>query len=122
MLTEAFFWSSKDGKQFKERFGDLAASPHLPFCTEMNQQLIEAYMPKAIIAPGLGLAEVCRPIYGLKFEDRLVCDKGRLAECYTDGIRPWVFTKHWTASFGFSNNQRSAVRDYIRSTWLPAEV
>jgi hypothetical protein len=39
----------------------------------------------------------------------------RLVEVYWDGIRPWLFTKHWTGSYGFSAEQREAVRATIQS-------
>ena len=110
-----FFWSSSNGRHFKDRFGDLKSSKHLPICTDMNKQLIEAYSPKAVVLPGIGTAELCSSIYELKYESGLTCSKGRLVERYSDGKRPWIFTKHWTASFGFSNDQREQVRDYIRT-------
>ena len=114
-LAEAFFWSSRDGKQFKERFGALETSPHLSLCTAMNMDLIEAYEPKAVVVPGLGLIRLCSSIYDLRKVTVERDAKGRLAEHWTDGHRPWIFTKHWTGSFGFSNEQRASVRDFILS-------
>lgn len=113
VLTELFFWSSKDSREFEARFGKLASSPHLQLCVDMNRDLIEAYQPRAVILPGLANHELCRSIYGLRHEETVRHGEVRVAERYTDGRRPWLFTKHWTASFGFSKEQRQAVRDQI---------
>ena len=42
VLAELFFWSSSDSRAFTGRFGPLAKSKHLPFCVELNNDLINA--------------------------------------------------------------------------------
>ena len=116
VLAELFFWSSYDGRQFEERFGPLHKSKHLDFCTRMNRDLIEAYSPKAVVLPGLGSAPICRKLYGLSLVDAIADEKGRLVEHHTDGVRPWIFTKHWTGSYGFSTAQREIVRNAIQGS------
>lgn len=123
VLAELFFWSSYDSRVFTERFGPLAKSKHLPFCVEMNKDLIDAYQPKAVILPGLTHLPLVRDLYGLTAIDQIADGPTRVAEHYTDGQRPWVFTKHWTASFGFSKRQREIARDTIRAaTGLTAAI
>lgn len=115
VLTELFFWSSKDSVEFGKRFGPIARSPHLSLCVKMNRALIDAHQPKAVILPGLANRELCRSLYGLVHEQTVKLEGVRLVEHYTDGQRPWIFTKHWTAAFGFSNTQQEAVLEHIRA-------
>jgi hypothetical protein len=118
VFSEFFFWSSKDSdKQFRQRFGPIGQSPHLGFCSELNMRLIDHHQPKAIVCPGLpspSYTKLVLSLYRLRFADTLRSDRGhRLVERYHDGVRPWLFTKHWTGARGFSNVQREAVREYI---------
>lgn len=114
VLAEIFLWSSYDSRTFTERFGPLAKSPHLPFCTAMNRDLIEVYQPSVIVLPGLTHAKVVKAQYGLEHIETVYLGNSRVAERFTDGQRPWIFTKHWTAAFGFSTAQREAARQVIR--------
>ena len=114
VLAELFFWSSYDSKAFRERFGPLAKSKHLPFCVELNRNLIDIYQPKAVVLPGLTNLNLVRDLYGLSAVGQIGDGSSRVVELYTDGQRPWVFTKHWTASFGFSRQQRELARQAIR--------
>jgi hypothetical protein len=114
VLTELFFWSSRDHVEFKRRYGKLRSSPHLAFCVRLNGDLVEAYRPKAIVLPGLGHRGLCATGYGLTRVRTVHCADVRVAGVYDDGQRPWVFTKHWTAAYGFSQSQREAVRNAIR--------
>jgi hypothetical protein len=114
VLAELFFWSSHDSRAFSERFGPLAKSKHLAFCVEMNRDLIAAYDPKAVILPGLTHLPLVAKLYDLQPVSMVGDGATRVAEHYTDGQRPWVFTKHWTAAFGFSMAQREAARGCIR--------
>lgn len=114
VLAEIFFWSSYDSRVFVERFGPMAKSKHLSLCVEMNLDLIEAYQPKAVILPGLTHAKLVGQLYGLTLVEAISEGGHRIAEHYTDGQRPWVFTKHWTAAFGFSRAQRETTRQSIR--------
>lgn len=114
VLAELFFWSSRDLREFAARFGPLASSPHLPFCRDLNRQLIDTYQPRAVVAPGIGTAALCAKLYGLRHADTVREGSTRVVEAYTDGSRPWLFTKHWTGSFGLSDAQRQAIRGAIR--------
>jgi len=113
VLAELFFWSSYDSRAFTERFGPMSKSKHLPFCVEMNKDLIEAYAPKAVVLPGLGNLPLVRDLYGLQAVKQVKDGNVRVAEHYSDGQRPWVFTKHWTAAFGFSQKQRELAKQAI---------
>lgn len=115
VLTELFFWSSYDGRTFRERFGPLAKSEHLSFCVEMNRHLIEAYAPRAVVLPGLTHMPLVKDAYGLTHLETLSDEVTRVVEVLSDGQRPWVFTKHWTAAFGFSKSQRELARGAIRA-------
>lgn len=114
VLAELFFWSSADGRAFVERFGPLAKSKHLPFCVQMNRDLIETYHPRAVVLPGLTHVPLVQALYGLRPVGTVRDGNARVAEHYTDGKRPWVFTKHWTAAFGFSKLQRELARSAVR--------
>jgi hypothetical protein len=114
VLAELFFWSSYDSRVFTERFGPLRKSPHLPFCCEMNRELIDAYQPRAVVLPGLTHSKAVAEWYRLSQVEVITDASSRVAEVWTDGYRPWVFTKHWTAAFGFSLAQRELARDTIR--------
>lgn len=115
VLAEIFFWSSYDGRIFRERFGPMEKSPHLAICAEMNRDLIDIYQPRAVVLPGLTYARLVQRLFGLTHEQSIDLSGVRVAECYSDGVRPWVFTKHWTAAFGFSKAQREKARDTIRT-------
>ena len=116
--TEVFFWSATDGSEFNQRFGMLWKSPHLGFCVRMNRVLLDAYSPRAVIIPGIGLAEKIRAEFKLTLIDSKVDSRNgnNLIKHYRDrnsGL-PWIFTKHWTGSFGLSEEQRMAMRTYIQ--------
>lgn len=112
--SELFFWSSVNMKQLEERYGPLKDSKHLAFCRRMNGALFDHYKPKAIIFPGLSAINIARQLYGLTYVKTYNAeDKSRLVEHYTDGIYPWIFTRHWTGAFGFSNSQRQKTKQII---------
>lgn len=115
VLAELFFWSSYDSRKFTERFGPFAKSKHLQFCVELNKDLIEVYQPDAVVLPGLTHLPLVRQLYGLSPVRVVTHEATRVAEHYTDGKRPWVFTKHWTAAFGFSRAQRELAREALRT-------
>lgn len=114
VLAELFFWSSYDSRVFTERFGPLHKSKHLPFCVQMNRDLITAYEPEAVVLPGLTHLKLVESLYGLTHVETILDGGTRVAERFTDGIRPWVFTKHWTAAFGFTKAQRELARETVR--------
>lgn len=102
--------------QFRERFGPITRSPHLEFCREMNLAVIEAYQPKAVILPGIATDKLCANLYGLRRVETVYEGATRVVEVYSDGRRPWLFTKHWTGSFGLTKSQREKIRDTIRQS------
>ena len=114
VLAEVFFWSSRDMSEFKERYGPLVASLHLPFCREMNLDIISAYQPKAVILPGLQSSTLCASLYGLRHVESIRHEGARVVEAFSDGTRPWLFTKHWSGAFGFTQTQRERVREAIQ--------
>ena len=57
-------------------------------------------------------------MYEMKYIDKLHCtDKKthRLIEAYEFHGVPFIFTKHWTGAFGFSNAQAEQVTNYLSS-------
>jgi hypothetical protein len=99
LYGDFFFWSSHNiGNAFIERFGTtLEASPHLPFCRRMIGALLAMYTPKAVIIPGLKLCSIVPSLYDLKQVATIPQGTKRLIEHYTDGARPWLFIKHFSA-------------------------
>ena len=54
-------------------------------------------------------------LYVLRLVDALSSPEGkRLVLKYTDHKRPWYFTRHWTASFGFSKTDKKRIAEYIQ--------
>lgn len=54
-LSELCFWSSPDETTLIERIGPLELSPHLVFCRELNEKLVNFHKPTAVVLPtGLG--------------------------------------------------------------------
>jgi len=79
----------------------------------MNRDLIEAYRPKAVIFVGLSNSKKAANAFGLEYVDNLSVYGTRVLEHYRDKHRPWLFTKHWTGSRGFTIGQRDAIRVYL---------
>lgn len=111
--TELFFWSSNDQAEFKERFGPLWKSQHLPFCTDMNRSLLDIYQPRFVIFVGLTESVRVAEQFGLRLIASVKAHGHRLVDHYEDSARPWFFTKHWSGSFGFSQSQKDQIKDYI---------
>ena len=114
VFTELFFWSSNDQEELRKRYGKLWNSPHLEFCVEQNKVLIETYKPKAVIFVGLSCSQKVAEAFGLVAVDTLKMGSSRLVVRYQDHFRPWLFTKHWSGAFGFSNLQKAEIKRYIR--------
>jgi hypothetical protein len=116
--SQIFFWSSKDENHFRERFGSFERSLHLPFCRELNRELIRRLEPKIVICPGISKSTLVSTLYELK-PKHLGASRaagGRLFEVWTDGIRPWIFTVHWTAARPpLSLTECAALRERIAS-------
>jgi hypothetical protein len=114
VFTEFFLWSSNDSKEFVRRFGRLWESPHLGFCISMNQLLIREYRPKSVIFVGLTHSRKVAKAFGLCHVRTLRIPGNRLVEHYKDEFRPWFFTKHWSAAWGFSKPQKQQIKEYIQ--------
>lgn len=116
VMTELFFWSSKNLTQFRERFGILEESPHLDFCIRLNKRLIDVHKPRAVVCPGLGLISLCKTRFDLTHaETGRRRDGARVYEVFKGehGI-PWIFTKHWTGARGFTNEDKLLIKTAIQ--------
>lgn len=113
IFTEFFFWSSNNQRELVARFGPLWTSPHINFCIKMNQTLIEAYQPKAVIFVGLSGSKKVANEFGLRSIHTLKMHGHRLVDHYQDEHRPWLFTKHWTGSRGFTTPQKHTIKSYL---------
>src|SRR5262249_48305597 len=121
VLTYCFFWSARNGMEFQKRYGALSwlrNSSHLKFCAILNRELINRYQPKAVIFTGVSHAELVANCYNLQHVNSVSITNNRLIEHYSDGKHPWIFTKHWSGSFGFSKEQRKRTRSYIASVLI----
>ena len=119
--TAFFFWSSANkGDKFTKTFGNKWKSKeclkHLNFCKEQNINLIRYHQPKIIIAPGIGDAEYFSKIYEMDHIGTIKDDDNghRLIEHFEIQNIPFVFTKHWTGAYGFSNRQEEIIIDFLR--------
>jgi hypothetical protein len=112
--TELFFWSSNNQSEFNERFGPLWKSQHLRFCVDMNRSLLDVYKPRFVIFVGLSDSARVALEFGLRLVSSVREHGQRLVVHYEDDHRPWFFTKHWSGSFGFSQNQKDQIRTYIQ--------
>jgi hypothetical protein len=119
--TELFFWSSKNQAEFQERFGPLWNSKHLRLCVEMNQSLLKFYEPKFVIFVGLSNSTKVAQEFGLRHISSLKDKRHRLVDHYVDDQRPWFFTKHWSGSYGFSQSQKDAIRNYVNDHITPTK-
>ena len=119
LQSDLFFWSTNNiGQAFFDRFGTtFQTSSHLEFCKEINLKLVALVQPRGVVAPGISHANEFAKRYGLKHVKSVDTDEGHklIAHFERDGT-PWIFTKHWGGAFGFSNEQRAIVRDYIGET------
>jgi len=115
VFTELFFWSSRNGSALVERYGPLWESPHMAFCCRLNRLLLKEYMPEAVLFAGLSHADRVAAEFDLQHVGTLrdAGKRDRLIEHYCDQERPWFFTKHWSASYGFSKVQKINTRNYI---------
>jgi hypothetical protein len=115
VMTELFFWSSRNLTHFREKFGILQESPHLNFCVEKNKRLIRFYRPKAVICSGLGLISICQENFDLRYLRTGRRDDGtRTYELFKDenGIT-WIFTKHWTGARGYTKEDKRLIKEVI---------
>ena len=126
VMTELFFWSSKDRSDLERRYGPIET--HLPFCIGLNKRLIAHYRPKAVLCPGLGMIRLCVGAnrFSLTHErtERRSPPNGsaridRVYEVYRgkDGI-PWFFTRHWTGARGFPNAYKELIKEALRQETL----
>ncbi len=123
-LTELFFWSSSNIVELEARYGKLNAhNPHAQFCKTINTRLIELIRPAAVIFTGVTYFKTVASIYGLEPSQELLADKQRkLAVLASSGHCPWIFTRHWSGSFGFSQSDKAAIKAFIAAvTQQPAQ-
>lgn len=115
IMTELFFWSTSNIAELERKYGTLdSRNKHLDFCTGINHQLIEALNTKLIIFSGLTHLKRVAKIFGLTVLNIESVDGSKVAALAIDEKnRKWIFTKHWTGSFGFTMRQRNAVKDII---------
>jgi hypothetical protein len=111
--SELFFWSSHDLGVLKGRVGEFG--PYLEFCADLNRVMIDFHRPKVIFQPGLGWGRDAVEHYALRHVTTVKSPRrrGRLLEHYEmpDGTA-WLNTAHWTASFGFSGQDKSDIKAY----------
>lgn len=115
-VTQMFFWScSNTHEAFVSRFGvKYIKSPHLDFCRDLNIQLIKRLKPRFVVVPGLENSSRLAKLYGLEVKEMHLAENGhRLIEHYERDQLPWIFTKQWRGSFGFSQAQRETIKDYL---------
>lgn len=116
--TERFFWSSTGGiKNFKSNFNTrLSKSPHLEFCKDINNSLIEIYRPQAVICTGLAGLKTLAKLYGLSGEKRKKNPRtgNTLMVHFKDqrGIN-WICIPHLTGSRGLSNTDMKRIKRLI---------
>ena len=65
--TELFFWGSKDtNKHFESRYGTkLFTSPHLEFCSKMNNLLMDRVKPKVIFFESLDKINILKKFFNI---------------------------------------------------------
>lgn len=117
ILTEFIFWSSKNIFELEERIGKIdAANPHLNFCNEINRALLDIYSPRLIIFTGLSHIKLISENFELMNHREITSSSGtRIAVVADGGVRKWIFCRHWTGSFGFSNADKQELRQHILS-------
>ena len=115
VLAECFFWSSANLVQLVERYGPLRTSPHLKFCTELNEELIRLTQPRAIIFPGLMAIPIVTELYGLHPSGEIIRNEKnhRIVVPYHDGERYWLFTKHWSGA-RLANVEKKMIQQQIK--------
>lgn len=118
LLADCFFWSAPSMNAFSAVFGyPFERAPHLGFCRDINREAIDFYKPAAIVVPGVQHRDLVATLYSLRperslLEERTTDDRGLLIVPYTDGQRPWVFTKHWSGA-RLSNIDAARISTYI---------
>jgi len=115
-LTEFCFWSSTNVKQLSERIGSLTISnPHLRFCTTINTKLIAALKPNLVVFTGVSRYPLVEEAFKLRPSPEIESPGGkRLWIHATSSQCRWLFTRHWTGSFGFTQADRELVREEIQ--------
>lgn len=139
--TEGFFWSSDHaGRDFFAKCFGLSpkkAVEHLNFCKDMNNHLFKHYRARTIVSAGFKFRDIAIRQYGLTLTNKEMRRHPEyrdhsLVEEYTDGLRRWVFTVHWTNGRGLTGprtapatstllqsgneDERAVIRSYIRRT------
>lgn len=116
-LTEFFFWSSKNISELEERYGKIEKNnPHIEFCKKMNLELLRVVEPDFVVFTGVTHYKIVANIYDLVFSGDLISERNqKLAITATSSICPWIFTRHWSGSFGFSNSDKLLIKKKIEN-------
>ena len=100
-FSNVFFWSSRNSHQsFEARFkSPLVNHSWIPFCTQCNLQLIEAYRPKLVMLMGVSQVHRIAPLYGLTMgQAELTNRRHRLAIPLSGRKESWLAIKHPTGA------------------------
>tara|TARA_R110000868_G_scaffold405577_1_gene685085 strand:- start:2777 stop:3487 length:711 start_codon:yes stop_codon:yes gene_type:complete len=114
-LTEFVFWSSPKVKDLKERIGPLNKhNQHIAFCTRMNKQLIKILDPGLVIFTGVSSYNSVAQIYDLeKVEEGAMANGQKLYIHGRSDDVDWIFSRHWTGSFGFPKEEKERLKNKI---------
>jgi hypothetical protein len=115
--TEFFFWSTPNIKDLVKKYGPIDPSNcHLNFCIDINSQLIKLLKPDLIIFTGISHASIVAKMYELHITETITENNSKIAISAHDKHKnKWIFTKHWTGSFGFSKDQKTIIKNLIDS-------
>jgi hypothetical protein len=101
LISELFFWSSKDMHQLRERIPDWKTHPLIGFCRICNERLIEAYEIERVVFTGISLRTLVSKVYQLTQTELIFDNSNRerlLGARYKGRGREWLFVRHWTGS------------------------
>jgi hypothetical protein len=117
LMTEYIFWSSPNIIELARRIGKISPSHELVvYCTNLNQHLIKIIRPDLIVVTGLANYKDIAASFLLREVGRFKDISGHNIWIQAESAdNTWLFTKHWTGSFGFSLSQREVVRNKIKS-------
>lgn len=116
LITEFIFWSSKTVKQLEERIGQITPENEVVnFCVDINKKLIDSFKPDAVVFTGLSHYNVISECFSLNKKSEIISQNGtRIATIATGYGKKWIFCRHWTGSFGFSNSDKNELKNIIK--------
>ena len=116
MLSELFFWSSKNLVKLSERVPNWKNGPIMEFCVKANNWLINERNIKMIIVTEVSNIKLFSKLYNLKFIEKFFDSNNnrRLVEKFVskDG-KIWLFTLHLTSTRGFTANMKLNIKRII---------